>query len=146
MNSKIAAQGFKLLISLNCIFLFIVPLNYSLGPLNDTNREFGWRPDYFYNDEISLIFIAPFLFLWAMYITNKSTKTILAILLWAISAFYAFISFMSVSMLAQDYQPYWGMLLLFLFFPLLSIFFILEKKAAHTKKIYSDRILDENNL
>lgn len=152
MNSKTIANVFKIVICINFILLCIIPLGSVFGPLDekDMASEFGWNPDYFYSDELTLILIAPFYLLWFGYLVNKEKliKQILAILLLAASAFYAFLSFTSVSMLAQDYQPDWGFLILFLFFPMLVVFFILEIRASKITEtdIHSDIILDDGNV
>lgn len=153
MTLKETVKGLKTLITFNCILLFVIPLGHVLGPLDSSNMasEFGWYPDYFYTDIFFLVMIAPFYLLWGSFLIQKENKLIqngLLLLLLAISAFYSFISFMSVSMISPDYQPYWGMLILFLFFPLLVIlaFFDWKVNPMEVGAFHEDTILDEENL
>jgi hypothetical protein len=149
MNYKTISKGLKIAICINCILLFIAPLSYSFGPLDmqDMGSEFGWKPDYFYKDESTLILIAPLYLLWLGYLVHKKriVKQLLIIFLIGLSAFYSFFGFMSISMPMQDYQPYWGTLILFLFFPMLVVFFFFEWKVSKMKEtyLYADTILDE---
>ncbi len=153
IDSKSIAKALKGIISLDFLLLFIIPISYSFGPADrsDMNSQFGWNPDYFYADEIFLIFLSPFYVLWVIYLINrnKMIKSVLTFLLIAISVFYSFICALSASTLAQDLQPYWGLLVLFLFFPLLVSFFIIERKAFQLNlniELNDEIILDEDNL
>lgn len=150
MYSKGLSKSLKIIISVNSLLLFVIPIGYSFGPLDleDMNSEFGWYPDYFYTNELSLLFIAPFYLLWGGYLVNKdaTVKVTLRFLLLASSAFYAFCCFMSVTMISPDWQPYWGLIMLFMLCPLLVIFFLLEFKASKIKEntFHVDAILDED--
>lgn len=134
------------------MLLFIVPLSYSIGPLDMDNMdsEWDWLPDYFYTDELMFIILSPFYFLWLCYLLNKKVaiRKALMIMLICSSGFYSFICFMLLSMPIPDYVPFWGTLLILLFFPMLIVYFFFENKAIKNPnfEIHSDALLDDKVL
>lgn len=153
MYAKPIAEFLKILISLNCIGLFFVPLNHFFGPVDGTGTDMGsafdWQPEYFYSDEFFMPLVVSFLLLWIGYLVNKnrSIKIILTFLLLALSGVNSFLSFLSINMMMQDLSPHWGMVLLMLFFPLLIFFFLIESKVPLQTLIETeeDMLLDEDN-
>jgi hypothetical protein len=113
-----------ILISLATLSIFVFPFCSVFFP-GDEN-EGRWMLLFLIEDWVSLLFYLPFTVLWCIYLVRKRViKFFIFNFLLAISAFITFIiSFSSVTLIAQDYEPHIGVILSILILPLFVIFVI----------------------
>ncbi len=153
MFYPIIARVLKLLISLIFLLLLVVPMGYSYTLLDwtDMGSEIGWVSSYFYSEDLFLWIITGLLILWMIDLFNrhKKIKIVMRFFLLILSAFASFVAFLSACMPIQDYSVSWGTLLLFLFFPFLIVFFLVEWRLSRKMQksaFYSEIVLDEENI
>ena len=123
MNS-ILNKILLILISLVTLSIFVFPFCSVFFP-GDENEE-RWMLLFLIEDWLTLLFYLPFAALWCIFLLRKRVMNFFIFkFLLGISAFISFIiSFSSVTMLAQDYEPHIGVILSILIFPLFVIFVI----------------------
>jgi len=115
----------KVLLSVTNLSIFLLPFCWVFF-VEDGDKQGNWTKLYLIEDWISLMFYLPFTILWIIYLIRTRTLNFSVFRFLLIgTAFITFaVSFLSIAMVAQDYQTSWGVLLSLLIFPLLIVFLI----------------------
>jgi len=122
MNS-IVNKILTVLISLTVLSIFCLPFSWVFF-VGDT--EGHWKSLYLVEDWMSLLFYLPFVVSWGIYLVRRNILNFnLFKFFLIVTAFITFaVSFLSGAMIAQDYEPSWGVILSLFIFPLLIAFLI----------------------
>jgi hypothetical protein len=128
MSIKLLTRLLKYVISIAAILLVFLP--HATVFIPDDGDE-NWKAVYIYDDILSIIIYSPFLLLWPGYLLlNQGPFKIIMIYTLVILSFcYAIIAFLSLTLLAQDYEPNIGTGIAILLFPLLLALLITDRIA-----------------
>jgi hypothetical protein len=115
--------------------MFLLPFA-SVVHVDDNSHSTNWKSMYLVEDLTSLLFYLPFAVLWTAYLINKRMLNAASFkILIGIAALATFIvSFLSLIMISQDYEPYIGVIVSLLLFPLFVIFVINQGLLLKTKQ------------
>ena len=134
MNSKLY-NIFIVLICLATLSIFLLPFA-SVFSVDGEGKLGRWRPFYLIEDLKTLLFYLPFVMLWGLFLARKrllnsnSFKIMLVL-----SAFISFtVSFLYSSLLTQDFEPLYGVLISIMLFPLLILFLTNNRVWAKQKR------------
>ncbi|MBL7748978.1 MAG: hypothetical protein JNM19_16180 [Chitinophagaceae bacterium] len=113
-------------ISIIYLLLLTVPYSAVLYPGKEGLNDDGWQYVYVICDLELLLFFLPFAVCWFLYlfVSNGWLKKLLRIALLLLGVIYLFMSFSAMTVIAQDLQPGYGVLLAAALFPRLVVLFI----------------------
>jgi len=118
----------RISISIIYLLLFAVPYSVVFYPGKEGQGDDGWRFVYVICDPELLLFFLPFAVCWGLYffIYNRVIKKLVRIALLLLGLVYLFMSFSGATVSAQDFHPYYGLILPAFLFPMLVVLFINE--------------------
>lgn len=131
MNKLFIDRIFKIAISITCVIIFFIPFCSVIDISNEVLPAGQWKTSYLWEDLISTVIYALLTILWLIFLFTKKPGIFFKIILVLYGLFCFYISFSSVVMAAQDYEPGLGAYISLFIFPLIAVY-LLAKKNSHS--------------